>query len=62
MTDTINAAPGERYPVLVCSDEPGVWACHCHILSHIERNDGMFGMVTAMIVQEAWVTAHLQNR
>ncbi|HET7720007.1 MAG TPA: multicopper oxidase domain-containing protein, partial [Acidimicrobiales bacterium] len=49
--DTINVAPGERYTVLVKATEPGVWAWHCHILPHAEREDGMFGMVTAMIVK-----------
>jgi uncharacterized cupredoxin-like copper-binding protein len=49
--DTVNVSPGERYSVLVHADEPGVWAWHCHILPHAERSDGMFGMVTAMIVQ-----------
>jgi manganese oxidase len=49
--DTINVAPGERYSVLIKASEPGVWAWHCHILPHAEREDGMFGMVTAMIVK-----------
>jgi FtsP/CotA-like multicopper oxidase with cupredoxin domain len=49
--DTINVAPGERYSILVKASEPGVWAWHCHILPHAEREDGMFGMVTAMIVK-----------
>jgi uncharacterized cupredoxin-like copper-binding protein len=49
--DTINVAPGERYSILVQATEPGVWAWHCHILPHAEREDGMFGMVTAMIVK-----------
>ncbi|HET9443213.1 MAG TPA: multicopper oxidase domain-containing protein [Acidimicrobiales bacterium] len=49
--DTINVAPGERWSVLVQANEPGVWAWHCHILPHAERSTGMFGMVTAMIVQ-----------
>ncbi len=53
LADTINVAPGERYSVLVRPDEPGVWVWHCHILNHVERDDGMFGMVTALIVQEA---------
>jgi FtsP/CotA-like multicopper oxidase with cupredoxin domain len=48
--DTILVSPGERYSVLVHATEPGVWAWHCHILTHAEREDGMFGMVTAMIV------------
>lgn len=49
--DTVNVAPGERYSVLVQATEPGVWAWHCHILNHAEREDGMFGMVTTFIVQ-----------
>lgn len=48
--DTVNVAPGERFTVLVKADQPGVWAYHCHILNHAERSDGMFGMVTAMVV------------
>ena len=51
--DTINVAPGERYSVLVRPDEPGAWVWHCHILNHVERNNGMFGMVTAVIVKAA---------
>lgn len=50
--DTINVAPGERYSVLVHADRIGTWVWHCHILSHVENHDGMFGMVTALIVQE----------
>jgi FtsP/CotA-like multicopper oxidase with cupredoxin domain len=49
--DTIAVAPGERYTVLVHATELGVWAWHCHILTHAERSTGMFGMVTAFIVQ-----------
>jgi FtsP/CotA-like multicopper oxidase with cupredoxin domain len=49
--DTINVAPGERYSVLVHADEPGVWVWHCHILPHAETSEGMFGMVTALIVE-----------
>jgi Multicopper oxidase len=54
LADTVTVAPGERYSVLVkpTPDQVGVWAFHCHILSHAERDDGMmFGMVTAFIVQ-----------
>lgn len=51
--DTVNVAPGERYTVLVNPDTVGAWVWHCHILSHVERDTGMFGMVTALIVQEA---------
>jgi manganese oxidase len=49
--DTILVGPGERYTVLVKADVKGVWAWHCHILSHAENAQGMFGMVTAMVVQ-----------
>lgn len=49
--DTVNVAPGERYSVLIHLDEPGVWVWHCHILTHVERDEGMFGMVTAVIVE-----------
>lgn len=51
MADTVLVAPGERYDVLVKATEVGAWAFHCHILSHAEGPDGMFGMVTAMVVQ-----------
>ncbi|MGH2757797.1 MAG: multicopper oxidase domain-containing protein, partial [Actinomycetota bacterium] len=49
--DTLMVAPGERYDVLVKAGEPGVWAFHCHILNHVEGPEGMFGMVTAVIVE-----------
>lgn len=48
--DTVNVAPGERYTVLINADTVGTWVWHCHILTHVERDEGMFGMVTAMIV------------
>jgi FtsP/CotA-like multicopper oxidase with cupredoxin domain len=50
--DTLNVAPGERWDVLVRCDKPGTWAFHCHILPHAESEHGMFGMVTAMVVQD----------
>jgi FtsP/CotA-like multicopper oxidase with cupredoxin domain len=52
-SDTLNVAPGERWSVLITprADQTGVWAYHCHILTHAERDDGMFGMVTTFIVQ-----------
>jgi manganese oxidase len=49
--DTVNVAPGERYSVLVQATDPGAWVLHCHILTHAERDTGMFGMVTALIVE-----------
>ncbi|MEZ5228477.1 MAG: multicopper oxidase domain-containing protein [Acidimicrobiales bacterium] len=51
-TDTLNIAPGERYTVMFRADDAGVWVWHCHILTHVERSTGMFGMVTAIIVNE----------
>jgi len=50
--DTVAVAPGERYSVLFMLEDPGVWVWHCHILSHVESDTGMFGMVTAWIVEE----------
>jgi FtsP/CotA-like multicopper oxidase with cupredoxin domain len=50
LADTVNVAPGERYSVLVHLDKPGTWVWHCHILNHVERDTGMYGMVTAVVV------------
>lgn len=47
--DTLAVAPGERYTVLMHIDKPGAWVWHCHILNHVEREQGMFGMVTAIV-------------
>jgi FtsP/CotA-like multicopper oxidase with cupredoxin domain len=49
--DTVMVAPGQRVDVLVRATEPGAWAWHCHVLNHAESEQGMFGMVTAMIVE-----------
>lgn len=63
--DTVNVAPGERYSVLMRIDPddadlqnpeepgPGIWAYHCHILSHAENDNGLFGMVMALVVLPA---------
>ena len=51
MEDTVLVAPGERVDVLVKATEPGAWAFHCHVLTHAEGPEGMFGMVTALIVE-----------
>ena len=50
-TDTVLVAPGERYSVLYMATDPGVWAWHCHILTHAETPDGMRYMVTALLVE-----------
>jgi FtsP/CotA-like multicopper oxidase with cupredoxin domain len=49
--DTVMVAPGQRVDVLVRATEAGPWALHCHILNHAESEQGMFGMVTAVIVE-----------
>ena len=49
--DTLLIAPGERYSVLIHAEDVGTWAFHCHIVSHAENDSGLYGMVTAMIVQ-----------
>ena len=49
--DTVLVAPGERVDVIVQATEVGVWAFHCHVLTHAEGPNGMFGMVTALIVE-----------
>jgi FtsP/CotA-like multicopper oxidase with cupredoxin domain/plastocyanin len=51
MADTLVIAPGQRFDILVKADAPGAWAFHCHILSHAEGPAGMFGMVTALVVE-----------
>jgi uncharacterized cupredoxin-like copper-binding protein len=50
--DTISIAPGERFTVLFKAERPGVWVWHCHILNHAERETGMFGMVSAVVVNQ----------
>jgi FtsP/CotA-like multicopper oxidase with cupredoxin domain len=50
--DTLNVAPGERWDVLVKATNTGTWAFHCHILPHAESEHGMFGMVTALVVDK----------
>jgi FtsP/CotA-like multicopper oxidase with cupredoxin domain len=48
--DTLGVNPGERYDVIIDAKTPGIWAFHCHILSHAEGPNGMFGMVSTLIV------------
>jgi len=57
--DTLLIAPGQRFSTLVHvtsdflgpNNTPGIWAFHCHILTHAEGPTGMFGMVTTFIVE-----------
>lgn len=51
MADTLVVAPGQRFDILVDAIYPGAWAFHCHILPHVEGPEGMYGMVTALVVQ-----------
>jgi FtsP/CotA-like multicopper oxidase with cupredoxin domain len=51
MVDNLDIAPGDRYDVIIDCDNPGVWAFHCHTLSHAEAPTGMFGLVTALIIE-----------
>jgi manganese oxidase len=50
--DTLGVNPGERWDVIIKAEALGAWAFHCHILPHAEGQNGMFGMVTALVVQE----------
>lgn len=49
--DTVLVAPGQRYTVMFHANRKGTWVFHCHILNHAERETGMFGMVSAVVVQ-----------
>jgi FtsP/CotA-like multicopper oxidase with cupredoxin domain len=51
--DVVNIAPGERYDLLMTTDNPGTWLFHCHILSHVQ-NQGVEpgGMLTIVKVEE----------
>jgi hypothetical protein len=51
LCDTLGVNPGERWDVVIDCEDPGAWAFHCHILPHAEGHDGMFGMVTALVIQ-----------
>ncbi|MEA2536740.1 MAG: hypothetical protein QOF11_974 [Chloroflexota bacterium] len=55
--DTLGVNPGERWDVVIDCEDPGAWAFHCHILPHAEGHDGMFGMVTALVIQDATADA-----
>jgi FtsP/CotA-like multicopper oxidase with cupredoxin domain len=59
--DTLGVNPGERWDVVIECTEPGAWAFHCHILQHAEGQDGMFGMVTALVVQDEAAAAALRT-
>ncbi|MCC7366604.1 MAG: multicopper oxidase domain-containing protein [Dehalococcoidia bacterium] len=50
LCDTIDVAPGNRYDTLVDCTEEGLWAFHCHILSHAESPAGFFGLTTVLAI------------
>jgi len=51
MADTLVVAPGQTFDILVHAIYPGAWAFHCHVLPHVEGPQGMYGMVTALVVK-----------
>jgi FtsP/CotA-like multicopper oxidase with cupredoxin domain len=50
--DTIDVPPGNRFDCLINAQEPGLWAFHCHVLSHAEYEGGFFGLVTVLAVED----------
>lgn len=50
--DTIDVPPGNRYDTIIDCFEPGLWAFHCHVLSHAESAAGFFGLVTVLVVED----------
>ncbi len=48
--DTVLISPGQRVDVAVKADAiPGTWLIHCHVLDHIEDDNGMpSGLITAI--------------
>ncbi|MEO8540242.1 MAG: multicopper oxidase domain-containing protein [bacterium] len=50
--DTIDVPPGNRMDCIVECTEPGLWAFHCHVLSHAEYEGGFFGLVTVLAIED----------
>jgi FtsP/CotA-like multicopper oxidase with cupredoxin domain len=50
--DTIDVPPGNRFDTIIEAFEPGLWAFHCHVLSHAESAAGFFGLVTVLVVED----------
>ncbi len=48
--DNLDVPPGSRYDCIIEATETGIWAFHCHVLSHAENPSGFFGLVTALVV------------
>jgi FtsP/CotA-like multicopper oxidase with cupredoxin domain len=52
LCDTIDVPPGNRFDCIIQANEPGLWAFHCHVLSHAEYEGGFFGLVTVLAVED----------
>ena len=50
--DTIDVPPGNRFDCIIEATETGLWAFHCHVLSHAEFEGGFFGLVTVLAVED----------
>lgn len=50
--DNIDIAPGSRMDCIIDCQDPGLWAFHCHILSHAEYEGGFFGLVTVLAIED----------
>ena len=48
--DTIDVPPGNRYDCIVEATDVGLWAFHCHVLSHAENTSGFFGLVSVLAI------------
>lgn len=50
--DTIDVPPGNRFDCIIEANEAGLWAFHCHVLNHAENENGFFGLVTVLAVED----------
>lgn len=50
--DNIDVPPGSRVDCIIECFEAGLWAFHCHVLSHAENAAGFFGLVTVLAVED----------
>lgn len=41
--------PGNHYEVIMTVPNSGMWALHCHVLSHAEAPSGFFGLVMVVV-------------
>lgn len=52
LCDNIDVPPGSRMDCIIDCQDPGLWAFHCHILSHAEFEGGFFGLVTVLAIED----------